>query len=90
MLLSRTVSFVHGCFVGKCILSGTTEWRYYKIDGIMEKKWDTVIPADVERLFLSGHESVKLSEPCVLYIGRAYRYPPDVVFYIFLSNKYKY
>jgi hypothetical protein len=26
-----------------------------------------------------------LSEPCVLYIGRAYRYPPDVAFYIFLT-----
>jgi hypothetical protein len=26
--------------------------------------------------------------PCVLYIGQAYRYPPDVAFYYF--NKYKY
>jgi len=23
------------------------------------------------------------SEPCVLYIGRAYRYPPDVAFYVY-------
>jgi hypothetical protein len=25
-------------------------------------------------------------EPCVLYIGRAYRYSPDVAFYIFFST----
>jgi hypothetical protein len=31
-----------------------------------------------------------LQEPCVLYIGRAYRYPPDVAFYIFFFNDYKY
>ena len=29
---------------------------------------------------------INLYEPCVLYIGRAYRYPPDVAFYIFLST----
>jgi len=30
---------------------------------------------------------INLQELCVLYIGRAYRYPPDVAFYIFfLSN----
>jgi len=33
---------------------------------------------------------VNLWEPCVLYIGRAYCYPPDVAFYIFFFNKYKY
>jgi hypothetical protein len=27
--------------------------------------------------------SINLKEPCVLYIGRAYRYPPNVGFYIF-------
>jgi hypothetical protein len=26
--------------------------------------------------------SLNLQEPCVLYTGRAYRYPPDVTFYI--------
>ena len=26
-----------------CILIGSTEQRYFKIDGIMEKKWDTVL-----------------------------------------------
>jgi hypothetical protein len=44
--------------------------------------------------FLSARTSRKtnfnLQEPCVLYIGRAYRYPPDVAFYIFFFNKYKY
>jgi hypothetical protein len=28
------------------------EWRYFKVDGSMEKKWDTVIPADLKRLFV--------------------------------------
>jgi hypothetical protein len=28
----------------------------------------------------------KVYEPFVLYIGRAYRYPPDVAFYIFFST----
>jgi hypothetical protein len=32
----------------------------------------------------------KGKEPCVLYIGRAYRYPPDVAVYIYFFNKYKY
>jgi hypothetical protein len=31
-----------------------------------------------------------LYEPYVLYIGQAYRYPPDVAFYIYFFNKYKY
>jgi hypothetical protein len=28
------------------------QWNksYYKVDGCMEKKWDTVIPADLKRL----------------------------------------
>jgi hypothetical protein len=29
---------------------------------------------------------LNLQEPCVLYIGRAYRYPPDVAFYIYFST----
>jgi hypothetical protein len=49
-----TVSFVHGCFVGKCILTGSTEYSYFKVDGSMEKKRNTVIPADLKRLFVSG------------------------------------
>ena len=28
-----------------------------------------------------------LQEPCVLYIGRAYRYPPDVAFYIYFFQQ---
>ena len=51
----HTVSFVqYGCFARKCILTGSTEWRYFKVDGSMEKKCDTVIPADLKRLFVSG------------------------------------
>jgi hypothetical protein len=50
----HTVSFVHGCFEGKCILTGSTEKTNFKVDGSMEKKWDTVIPADMKRLFVNG------------------------------------
>ena len=28
--------------------------------------------------------AVNLQEPCVLYIGRAYGYPPNVAFYIYI------
>jgi hypothetical protein len=42
------------CFAGKCILTGSTEQRYFKVDGNVEKKWDTVIPADLKSLFVSG------------------------------------
>jgi hypothetical protein len=31
-------------------------------------------------------EDFNLKEPCVLYIGRAYRFPPNVAFYIFFST----
>jgi len=30
--------------------------------------------------------SINLQEPCVLYIGRAYCYPPNVAFYIFFQQ----
>jgi hypothetical protein len=40
--------------VGKCILTGSTEQTYFKVGGSMEKKWDTVIPADLKTLFVSG------------------------------------
>jgi hypothetical protein len=50
----HTVSFVHGCFSGKYILTGSTEYIYFKVDGSMEKEWDTVISADLKRLFVSG------------------------------------
>jgi hypothetical protein len=52
--MPHTVSFVYGCFTGKCILTGSTEQRFFKVDGSMEKKWDTVIPVDLKRLFVSG------------------------------------
>jgi hypothetical protein len=58
-------TFVHGCFAGKCILTGSMEWTYFKLDGSMEKKWDTVIPADLEKtlckwdiICFAGHERV--------------------------------
>jgi hypothetical protein len=34
----HTVSFLHGRFVGKCILTGSAEKRYFKVDGSMEKE----------------------------------------------------
>jgi len=50
----HTVSFVHGCFAEKCILTGSTELEILQGNGSMEKRWDTVIPADLKRLFVSG------------------------------------
>jgi hypothetical protein len=46
--------------------------------------------ATVSMKTLSASLHFNLLEPCVLYIGRAYRYPPNVAFYIFFFNKYKY
>jgi hypothetical protein len=34
-------------------MTGSTEQIYFKVDGSMEKKWDTVIPTDLKRLFVS-------------------------------------
>jgi hypothetical protein len=48
-------TFVHGCFAVKYILTGSTEQRYFKVDGSMEKKWDTVIPVDFKRLYAALH-----------------------------------
>jgi hypothetical protein len=61
----HTVSFAHGCFAGKCILTGSTEQRYFKVDDSMErKKWDTVIPADLKKLFASGIYMSRWSRKC--------------------------
>jgi hypothetical protein len=35
-------------------MTGSTEYRYFKVDGSMKKKWDTVIPADLKGRFVSG------------------------------------
>ena len=65
----HTVSFVYGCFAGKCIPTSSTVQKYFKVDGSMEKNWDTVIPADLKRLFVSGtkcpagHERVNKVPP---------------------------
>jgi hypothetical protein len=46
----HTVSFVHGKM--------HSDWfngiEILKVNGSMEKKWDTVILADLKRLFVSG------------------------------------
>ena len=47
-------------------------------------------PASIHRLASNNvekkYESLTFYEPCVLYIGRAYHYPPNVAFYIFFST----
>jgi hypothetical protein len=59
------IIFVHCCFAGKCILTLFSEYRQFKVDGSMEKKWDTGIPVDLRGLFERGiymsvgHERVK-------------------------------
>jgi len=45
----HTVSFVHGCFAGKCILTGSTEYRYFKADGSMEIKVGYCYPSGLEK-----------------------------------------
>jgi hypothetical protein len=51
----HSVSFVqYGCFAGKCIDWFNRIEILPKVDGSMEKKWYTVIPADLKRLFVSG------------------------------------
>jgi len=47
---------------------------------IHTKHINTLCGQNVEML------NVNLLEPCVLYIGWAYRYPPDVAFYVFIST----
>jgi hypothetical protein len=47
----HTIPYVHGYFAGKCIPPVSIEERYFKVDGSMEKKWDTFIPGDLKRLF---------------------------------------
>jgi hypothetical protein len=39
--------------------------------------------ASISQIYCS---SFNLYEPCVLYVGRGYRYPPDVAFYIFFQQ----
>jgi hypothetical protein len=34
-------------------------------------------------------KNINFLEPCILYIGRVYCYPPDVAFHIFFFNTYK-
>jgi hypothetical protein len=57
-MLPSTLKYLYSVepciFPRNCIVTGSTEQRYFKVDGSMEKKWDTVIPADLKRLFLSG------------------------------------
>jgi hypothetical protein len=45
----HTVSFVHGCFAGKCIVTRSTEQRYFKVDGSMEKKVGYCNPSVFEK-----------------------------------------
>jgi hypothetical protein len=42
------------------------------------------MPSNVATFILLNYP-VNLLESCVLYIGQAYRYPPDVAFYIFFQ-----
>jgi hypothetical protein len=41
---------------------------------------------DFSKICWENSNFFNLQEPCVLYIGWAYRYPPDVAFYIFSST----
>jgi hypothetical protein len=39
-------------------------------------------------LVYHAYNYINLYEPCVLYIGRAHRYPPNTPFYIFFQQTY--
>jgi hypothetical protein len=56
---------------GKC-------WLYTKLH-LIALKHPTLVHLSAVRSF----PEINLSEPLVLYIGRAYRYPPDVALYIY-------
>ena len=58
-------------------MTGSTEQRYFKVDGSMEKKWDTVIPADLKRkwdiyvpLVTKGLSSV--AKACLMFGERSF------------------
>jgi hypothetical protein len=44
-------------------------------------------PALVHLRAVRSFPEINLLELCVLYIGRAYRYAPDVAFYIYFFQK---
>jgi hypothetical protein len=70
---------------GGAIFVRKIKWRY-RIEMIEAKAFRTFIR--VYSLFKSDQLSanINLQEPCVLYIGRAYRYLPDVASYIFFQQ----
>jgi hypothetical protein len=70
----HTVLFVHGYFAGKCILTGSTEQRYFKLVGSMEKKWDTVIPADLKRLYVNGTYISRWSRNHIIFCPTLHAY----------------
>jgi len=41
---------------------------------------------NIEKISSSLIQVINLQEPCVLYIGRAYSYLPDVAFYIYFFS----
>jgi hypothetical protein len=43
-------------------MTGSTEYRYFKVDGSMEEKWDTVIPDDFKKTPLSGTHMSRWSQ----------------------------
>jgi hypothetical protein len=47
-------------------------------------RWPRTLNQFCSQFFISL--DINLYEPCVLYIGRAYRFPPDVAFYVFFST----
>jgi len=45
----HTVSFVHGCFAGKCIPTGSTEYRYFKAGWQRGEKVGYCYPSGLEK-----------------------------------------
>ena len=62
------------------------------VDGSVEKKWDTVIPADLKRLFVSGtyicpagHERVNMIPHCRIIFVHYF-----LVYFIFFTSYSKF
>ena len=51
-------------------------------------RWDRWVLCIIMYLVPLIRSVFNLQEPCVLYIGRAHRYPPNTAFYIFFQQIY--
>ena len=51
-------------------------------------QWPLLVHSFYYEDFSNSFDPINLQEPCVLYTGRAHRYPPNTPFYIFFQQIY--